>query len=90
MRELTENPSEIDKYLFSLLELLRTKYNDVSVNRGRNEYTFLFTIDYSKMFNGMKPQGRSKERIYIRNGELLGYFMTNEIPKEIKMLIEEK
>lgn len=80
MKDLQPYAGDLDKYLYSLLELLRTKYYNVSVNRGSKEVTFFYKIHLN-----MPP-------IYftIPNGELLGYYMNSEIPKEIKMLIEEK
>ena len=78
MKELSISAHPFDKYLFSLLELLRTKYFNVSVNRGSKTYTFFYSdSEGSHQFTlGLADIGVS--------------YIYAEIPKEIKYLVENE
>lgn len=80
MNELQPNSTELDKYLYSLIEMLRTKYYNVSVNRGRTATTFYYNIK-----EGLKPY---KWECIIPNTEILGYYMTSETPPQILNLLK--
>jgi radical SAM superfamily enzyme with C-terminal helix-hairpin-helix motif len=40
MRELAPYANDFDRYIYGLLEMLRTKYFDVEVLRGHDKYLF--------------------------------------------------
>ena len=75
MTHIEPSAHPFDKYLFSLLELLRTKYFNVSVNRGSKTYTFFYSDQ------------KENHRLTIPGGELSGYYMMSETPKQILDLL---
>lgn len=81
MKDLPEYPTELDIYLNSLLDLLKTKYYNVSVNRGSDEYTFYFCL----VKNSFKwPICFTT----IPTTELLTYFELKQTPQQIKELLK--
>lgn len=90
MNEIHEGSGELDKYLYSLIEMLRTKYYNVSVNRGSVNVTFFYCEDsffevLKHKLYGICPK---KRELTIPNTEILGYYMTNEIPPQILNLLK--
>lgn len=90
MKSLQEYPTELDLYLNSLLDLLRTRYYNVSVNRGSEQYTFI----YQKLTKTPKMNTYGK-LTYLRvksktipNTELLTYFELKQTPPQIKELLK--
>lgn len=79
MKDLPEFPTELDIYLNSLLDLLKTKYYNVSVNRGRANVTFYY---YQRLTD------RGYKSITIPNTELLTYFEQKQTPPQIKELLK--
>ena len=81
MNEIHKGSGELDKYLYSLIEMLRTKYYNVSVNRGSVNVTFFYTSNSGNFLT-------HGDTINIPNTEILGYYMTNETPPQITDLLK--
>lgn len=89
MKSLPEYPTELDLYLNSLLDQLRTKYYNVSVNRGSEFHSFFYNEEMTTRL------GRYGKNLYfasksftIPNTELLIYFEQKQTPPQIKQLLK--
>lgn len=77
MNNLEQYPNGFDKYLNTLMKLLRVDYKDVSVNRGKETVTFFYS----------DTEGDHQFSIY--NGYIQKCFDSQSIPREIEYLLIE-
>jgi hypothetical protein len=68
--------SGLDKYLSATAELLKTKYENVSMNRGKNSVTFFYS------------NAEGDHQFSLDKSDVIKYFLDNETPKEIHFLLE--
>jgi hypothetical protein len=85
MKSLQEFSTELDIYLNSLLDILRTRYYNVSVNRGSEVYTFFYSYNKHEWGIGLS---QVKETLTIPTTELLTYFESKQTPPQIKELLK--
>jgi hypothetical protein len=87
MKSLPEFPTELDIYLNSLLDLLRTKYYNVIVNRGSERFYFFYsTKEISTSITSniyLVPR-----KFTIPTTELLEHFESKQTPPQIKELLK--
>ena len=90
MKDLPEFPTELDLYLNGLLDLLRTKYYNVSVNRGSKNHTFYYNDRNKKIIlkSIIEHTIHYRGKTIIPNTELLTYFELKQTPPQILNLIK--
>ena len=77
MKELEKHPSGFDTYLNALMMVLRKKYKDLSVNRGRNTITFFYS------------DTEGDHQFTMDKDEVIKCYNESEYPKEIHFLLEQ-
>ena len=86
MTEPQEFSSDFDKWVCSLLDMLRTRYYNVSVNRGSKNYTFFYYItETSTQITSILYL--VPKRIDIPFHQLQADFKNNQTPKQILDLL---
>lgn len=87
--------SDLDLYINDIVDKLRAKYGYADKNRlnpyhedeSRRVVRFFVSIDHSKQFQGMSPNGTTKEVIELTYTELVESMNRKELPKQIKELL---
>lgn len=88
MKDLQPYASDFDKWIYSLLEMLRTKYFDVSVNRRKDIYVFFYRMNYGQwLMNGGLKNGLSLKHIQIYKTTLDEHFQNKTTPQQILDLL---
>lgn len=84
MTEPQEFSSDFDKWVCSLLDMLRTRYYNVSVNRGSKKYVFFYSMWV------LSTYGRHYiiKKLYIPYTQLQTDFKNKQTPQEILDLIK--
>lgn len=87
MNELSERPHPQDIYLMSLVEMLRTKYVDVSVNRQRRNIVFIYylNIPFKRMGESMK----FRKELPISRLQIEKCHAEGVVPKKLRDLLKD-
>ena len=87
MTEPQEFSSDFDKWVCSLLDMLRTRYYNVSVNRGSKNYTFFYHVtEISTQITSMLYLVQKRKDIPFY--QLQTDFKNNQTPQQILDLIK--
>ncbi len=81
MTEPQEFSSDFDKWVCSLLDMLRTRYYNVSVNRGREMYYFFYCPTTGNLLLHSKCE-------IIPYNQLQTDYLNKQTPKQILDLIK--
>jgi len=87
MKELAPHPSPQDIYLMSIVDELSKKYLDVSVNRGKRDMIFVYSLDLQ--FKRLGESMKFKKEIRVTRLEIEKCQALGVIPKKIKKLLAD-